>query len=186
MLQATLPSTGLIPTLFGGRPASEWDIAFADNTRSLALPLAESWLPSTGDWMLSSAYAYVMLYAAAAKTANVTAPIEERLNWLVTKGVRIENPADVRSHLLQYSDLLIIIPSVWQKASELLLPSTQFTLAIYRDPEIRDEYLTLYARQREYEENILESIGTINSLCEELLSGLTGFLLTTTDFRSPI
>jgi hypothetical protein len=186
MFHATLPSTGLIPTLFMGRPTSAGDVMSEDDTWSVALSLAISRLPSTGDWKLSSVDDHLRLFVAAPATTNVTEPIEEKLNWLVANGVRIENPSLVRAYLLQYSDLLIVVPSVWQRASELLSSSTQFTLAVYRDPEIRDEYLSLYARQREYEENILESIDAINSLCEELLSGLNGFLLTTTDFRAPI
>jgi hypothetical protein len=119
------------------------------------------------------------------RTTNVTGPIDETLNWIAEKGVRIENPANVRSYLFRYPDLLPIIPPVWEKASTLLLPTTQFTLALYRDPEISDEYLTMYARQPEYQRDILDVTRVVNVECEALLLGRSGWLLTTTDFRSP-
>jgi len=115
----------------------------------------------------------------------VTGQIDEVLNWLVVRGVRIENPADVRAYLLRYSDLLLVIPTIWKKAVALLLPSTQFSLALYRDPEIQDEYLTLYARQQKYEKGILDLIHTVNVECEELLSQFSGWFITATDFRCP-
>jgi len=58
-------------------------------------------------------------------------------------------------------------------------------LEIYRDPEIHDEYLTLYIRKNEYEEMILDRIDETMSEFEPALGSASGWLLVTTDFLLP-
>jgi len=61
----------------------------------------------------------------------------------------------------------------------------QLSLEVYRDPEIEDEYLTLYLRQQDYDRNLLEAIEDICEEYEEELAERSGSLLVTTDFRPP-
>jgi hypothetical protein len=115
---------------------------------------------------------YLRYTSHTQQSIDLTTPIEETLNWLVAKGARIESPLDVRAYLRQYTDLS-------------LHNATQFSLELYRDPEIDDSYLTLYVRRTSYEPGILDSIDEINLECELLLAGIRGWLITTTDFRMP-
>jgi hypothetical protein len=180
---ATLTDAAFIAGFLEGRSASNEDILPKKDSRLLILPAAEYWALSTGDEWQSRVLSQFVL--GADKTTDLTGQIDDVLNWLVARDVRIENPADIRSHLLRYSDLLLVIPTIWKKAVGLLAPSTQFSLTLYRDPEIQDEYLTLYARQEKYEKGILDLLHIINIECEDLLSNFSGWFLTTTDFRSP-
>jgi len=128
---------------------------------------------------------YLPYILHAQKSIDITTPIEETLNWLVTKGARIETPSDVRAYLLQYTDILLILPTIFLKANRILPDATQLSLELYRDPEIDDSYLTFYVRQVSYESGILDMIDEINLECETLFIGIRGWLITTTDFRLP-
>ncbi|MDQ1327006.1 MAG: hypothetical protein QG641_286, partial [Candidatus Poribacteria bacterium] len=55
----------------------------------------------------------------------------------------------------------------------------------YRDPEIDDQYLTLYVRQSKYEETIMDKIEEIRLPYSDELADKTGYLLLTTDFQFP-
>lgn len=183
MLNTILTNDANVANFFMKLSTGEAGAAVEEKTEPQAAATTGIWFLSTGN--LQDARIHLQYVLGTGKTANVTGPVDETLNWLDKKGVRIESTADVRSYLLRYSDLLLVIPPVWKKASSLLLPSTQFTLALYRDPEISDEYLTLYARQREYQKDILDVTFKVNAECEMLLSGRSGCLLTTTDFHTP-
>ena len=61
--------------------------------------------------------------------------------------------------------------------------NTQLSLEVYHDPEIEDEYLTLYVRQADYDEHVLSTIEDIRAGYEGELAGRSGWLLVTTDFR---
>lgn len=183
MLGATLTDAEFIAGFLKGISASKEDISSEKDAHRLILLTAETWISPTGSEWQSRPISQLVL--GADRTADLTGQIDDVLNWLVVRDVRIENPVDIRAYLLRYSDLLLIIPTIWKKAVALLSPSTQFSLALYRDPEIQDEYLTFYARQQKYEEGILDLIHTINVECEELLSQFSGWFITTTDFRRP-
>jgi hypothetical protein len=59
-------------------------------------------------------------------------------------------------------------------------------LELYRDPEIDDEYLTLYVRQRRYDaDKLLEEIEDLRAGSQAALRETSGWLLVTTDFRPP-
>jgi len=183
MLRVTLTDVESIAGFLEGRSASEDSISSVKSAHWLTLPTAEAWISST--WGELQSHLIAQLIPGVDRTADLSGQIDEALYWLAMREVRIENPVEVRAYLLRYSDLLLVIPAIWKKAVALLSPSTQFSLALYRDPEIQDEYLTLYARQQKYEEGILDLIHTINVECEELLSQFSGWFITTTDFRRP-
>jgi len=119
------------------------------------------------------------------RTADVTSQIEAVLSWLLSKRIMIPQPAEVRDYLLRYPDMTNLLPSVCKMAWEQFGMDTQLSLEVYHDPEIEDEYLTLYIRQQHYEEHILDIIEDICTQYEAELTGRSGWLLVTTDFRSP-
>jgi hypothetical protein len=63
---------------------------------------------------------------------------------------------------------------------------SQIALKIYSDPEVTDEYLTLYIRQSQYSETILKSIADLRAEYEEDLTDSSGWFLVTTDFHPPL
>jgi hypothetical protein len=70
-------------------------------------------------------------------------------------------------------------------AREKLGTDVQLSLELYHDPEVEDEYPTLYVRQRNYQERILEMIESVREEYEGMLAKKTGWFHVTTDFRSP-
>ena len=61
----------------------------------------------------------------------------------------------------------------------------QLSLELYRDPEVSDAYLTLYARQEDYEPGLMDELEEVSKQLDEHLEGTSGFLLLTTDFQPP-
>jgi hypothetical protein len=118
-------------------------------------------------------------------SANVTSQIEEALNKLHQDWIEIPKPAEVRDYLIRYPDLASILPFVCKVARERFGVYPELSLEVYFDPEIEDEYLTLYVRQENYDEDILSAIEDISAQYESILMGKSGWFLVTTDFRSP-
>jgi len=118
-------------------------------------------------------------------SADVTSQIEKVLNWLLQNWIVIPQPAAVRDYLLHYPDMTNLLPSVCSIALEKFGMYTQLSLEVYRDPEIEDEYLTLYVRQKCYDEHIMDMIEDICAEYEGELAERSGWLLVTTDFRPP-
>ena len=97
--------------------------------------------------------------------------------------VEIPQLAEVRDYLLRYPDMMDVLQSVCRTASEELGACSRLSLEVYHDPEIEDEYLTLYVRQESYNEQILDRLERIYAEYEEELAERSGWLLVTTDFR---
>jgi hypothetical protein len=121
----------------------------------------------------------------AQKSTEVTAQIEEVLNWLAQSQVMIPQPAEVRDYLLRHSDMIVLLPAICERAWERCGIQAQLSLEVYRDPEIDDEYLALYIRQERSDEPILDVIDSICAECEAELASSSGWLLVTTDLRPP-
>jgi len=118
-------------------------------------------------------------------SANVTFLIEDVLNHLHQDWIRIPNPPEVREYLLLYPDLVTILPFVCKIARERVGMDPELSLEVYCDPEIEDEYLTIYVRQQHYTGNILDKIEDVRKQYEEMLIRRSGWLLVTTDFHPP-
>ena len=116
-------------------------------------------------------------------SAAVTSPIEELLNKLHQDWIKIPKPAEVRNYLLSYPDLTDLLPFVCKIARERVGIYPELSLEVYFDPEIEDEYLTLYVREQNYDQNILNTIEDICAQYESMLERKSGWLLVTTDFR---
>ncbi len=109
--------------------------------------------------------------------------IEEVLNQLQQNVITIPKAAEVRDYLIRYSDLIDLVLSVCQLTRQRFDSQAQLSLEVYHDPEMEDEYLTLYVRQQDYDEDILDTIEDIRAQYEAKLAGKSGWLLVTTDFR---
>ena len=99
--------------------------------------------------------------------------------------VMIPEPSEVSEYLLAHSDLSCLIPPICCKLIKTFHEDAKLFLEIYRDPEIHDEYLTLYVRKNVYEEQILDCIDEAMAEFELALGSASGWLLVTTDFLLP-
>lgn len=118
-------------------------------------------------------------------SAGVTAQIETALRWLESSQVVVPSPAEVRDYLLRYPDMTALLVSVSELARETFGTDAQLSAEVYHDPEVEDEYLTLYVRQDTYDDHVLDMIDEIRVQYESALIGKSGWLLVTTDFQPP-
>jgi hypothetical protein len=91
----------------------------------------------------------------------------------------------VRDYLDRYPDITHLLPSVCSVTRERFGIGTRLSLEVYHDPEIDDEYLTLYVRQKHYDKQIMKTIEDIWATYDEELAERSGWLHVTTDFRPP-
>lgn len=127
----------------------------------------------------------VRRHADPQNSTDVTSEIEAALSWLGSEGIVIPQPATVRDYLLRYPDITDLLLSVCEATRRRFDAQTQLSLEVYRDPEIEDEYVTLYVRQQKYDESVMRQIKEIRKEYEEMLVGKSGWFLLTTDFRPP-
>ena len=117
---------------------------------------------------------------------SLTAEIESDLGYLRQCDVLIVRPDQIRRYLFAHSDMMDLLLAVSNRAADCLGVRAQLSLELYTDPESDEQYLTLYVRQREYEDGIMDDIEGISEAYEALLAGVSGYLLVTTDFQPPI
>jgi len=119
----------------------------------------------------------------SSRLSQVTLRVEALLSWLQSVPVAFPCAADVRDYVLRHEDMVDLVASACQIASTRFGKTSRLYLEVYHDPEIEDEYLTLYIRQKEYDATFLDQIGAVRAEYEENLAGKSGWFLVTTDFR---
>ncbi|RMG51407.1 MAG: hypothetical protein D6723_10735 [Acidobacteria bacterium] len=118
---------------------------------------------------------------------SATSLIEEinvLLEDLQKAEVRLGERERICEYLLQFPDLIEVIPQAVD-AAQSHLPEARLFLEVYRDPEIEDQYLVLYARFQEYDESVVDRIEAAEREYLDLLTDKEGWLQLTTDFREP-
>lgn len=98
-------------------------------------------------------------------------------------GIIIPRPLEVQGYLDRYSELCDILPAASRNVRERFDGSAQLSLELYRDPEIEDEYLTLYVRQEHYDSDILDELNGIAASFDGQLRLTPSWFLITTDFQ---
>ncbi len=116
---------------------------------------------------------------------GMTHEVKDLLEVLKAMHVMIPESSEISEYLLAHLDLCGMIPMICSKLIKTFSEDAKLFLEIYRDPEIHDEYLTLYIRKNEYEEMILDRIDEVMSEFEPALGSASGWLLVTTDFLLP-
>jgi len=116
---------------------------------------------------------------------GMTPEVKDILENLKAMHVMIPESPEVSEYLLAHLDLSCLIPMICSKLIKTFSEDAKLFLEIYRDPEIHDEYLTIYIRKNKYEEMILDRIDEAMSEFESALGSASGWLLVTTDFLLP-
>ena len=115
----------------------------------------------------------------------VTFHLQRAFSQLLSLEVRLPQPGEVRDYLLRYPDLTDLLLPVCEATRQRFGSHAQLSLEVYRDPEIEDEYVTLYVRHPEYDKCVMKAIKEIRTAYEAKLAGKSGWFLLTTDFRPP-
>ena len=116
---------------------------------------------------------------------GTTPEVKDVLEVLEAMHVVIPETSEVSEYLLAHPDLSCLIPPICCKLIKTFPEDAKLFLEIYRDPEIHDEYLTIYIRKNVYEEQILDCIDEAMAEFEPTLGSASGWLLVTTDFLLP-
>ena len=132
--------------------------------------------------LVSNPYEHVDRQIFIQRGTDITFQIENALNRLLQKGITVPHPSEIRDYLIRYQDMIGLLLSVCKSVRERFGTNAQLSLEVYHDPEIEDEYLTLYVRQEKYDDNILDVIEDISTQYEDELVNKSGWLLVTTDF----
>jgi hypothetical protein len=74
---------------------------------------------------------------------------------------------------------------LFELARQTFGPDAELALSVYRDPDIDDQYLTLYVRLEQYTPDVLDHIESLNHALGDSQKGANGHILMTTDFRRP-
>ena len=121
------------------------------------------------------------------KSALNSFTIERSLRALQSYlGFEFPHPHEVVEYLLSHPGLYDIVLDTCYSTNEVFGHNSQISLELYHDPEIEDEYLTIFIRQENYEPDIIEKIDAISRGFENELIGESGYLLVNTDFQPPV
>jgi hypothetical protein len=117
--------------------------------------------------------------------ADLNSDVEAGLAFVRSEGIIIPDPEEVGGYLLAHSDLLSVLSKICAAAASKFGTDAQLSLELYRDPEINDDHLTLYVRQRRYRWDLLDIIDQILLAVEPTFSDKANWFHVTTDFRPP-
>ncbi len=111
----------------------------------------------------------------------ITFRVEGLMAWLARQ-VQLEDPDSIREYLLQFTDLLDLIPrAVWVVRKHF--PEAHVVMTVYQDPEIEDRYLVLYIRLRQYDDSFLDRLEKAERDFLPLLTNKRGWIQLSTDFE---
>jgi len=102
----------------------------------------------------------------------------------LSKEIRINNINSIRDYLIEFPDIIDIIPKAVNSAKKYF-PNAQIVLDFYIDPEIDDEYPIIYVRAEDYDDKFMELLNKAEEDFMEDLIGKKGWILLTTDFGKP-
>jgi len=105
--------------------------------------------------------------------------------YLQERGVLVLDRRSVLAYLRAHTDLLPVVKRVADAALERLGDRCELSLEVYRDPEHWGKHLSLYARQSQYEDGLIDQIEDITEKFWSLPPEGTGWFYLTTDFQRP-
>jgi hypothetical protein len=120
-----------------------------------------------------------------AASSSLTLSTRALLASVALRPIQIPHPEEVKEYLVRHFDMVTPLLYAIDLTQGEFRDSATFALEVYRDPELPDEYLTLYVRQPKYDDQTIERIKSVRSGLEPTLSNSSGWLLVTTDFRYP-
>ncbi|EHQ35987.1 hypothetical protein [Methanoplanus limicola] len=97
----------------------------------------------------------------------------------------IPNPGEVMDYITRHPGICDAVLYACLLACEEFIKDSEVSLELYYDDESQDKYLTLYIRQENYADDIIEKMDIICDEFEGELAGQSGWLLLTTDYKPP-
>jgi hypothetical protein len=98
-------------------------------------------------------------------------------------GSILPDAAAVRQYLRRYPDTIGAVIQSCKMAWECVSDNAQLSLEVYRDPEIKDEYLVLYVRPGKEVAQAVDATEKISEWLAPNLKKKSGWLVATVDLR---
>jgi hypothetical protein len=73
----------------------------------------------------------------------------------LSKDIRINNISSIRDYLIEFPDIIDIIPKAVNSAKKYF-PNAQIVLDFYIDPEVDDKHPIIYVRAKDYDDKFME------------------------------
>lgn len=108
--------------------------------------------------------------------------IEASLTQLRDLGIALSGTSEIRDYLSEHPDLLEPLQATAVIAGDRFPAGTQFSLSVYHDPEIDDEYLAIYARPPELGLSMRATFDDVARRRAPLLRGRSGRVLVLPDY----
>ncbi len=126
---------------------------------------------------------YRLRYAAG--TTDLSKTIEWLVGQITVSRILLKTSMPVKSYLFRFPDIIGAVRLLCMKARSYFGDEAELALGLYCDPEIDDNYLTIYVRYDDYPQDILDKIEHFGEQCSKILYGKKGRLLISTDFLRP-
>lgn len=182
-----MPITISLETSSGKQPPL-WGLGDVTQRFEVVPPMQLSVLPWQQGRIASSAWLETLItpigHREMEQTPSLVAEINSLLNQVQELGICLGRQDEIREYLLQFPDLIEVIPLAVNAALDHL-SEAQLFLEVYHDPEIEDQYLVLYVRVQKYAESVMEQIEAAEREYIDFLIGKEGWLQLSTDFREP-
>ena len=95
------------------------------------------------------------------------------------------NDQAVLDYLIEHPDVRRPLMEVWAAALKEFRTDAEISVEVFSEPDEDDEYLTLYVRQEEYQDDILDRIDAVRMQLRRSPTANIGRILLTTDFQPP-
>jgi len=131
---------------------------------------------------VSSGYVF---FTERQESNAIAARLERELKSLESFGVQIDDFVEVRQYIQDYPDILGLLTPIFSRLNQAFPEPHAVSIELYVDPEQEDRYLRMLVRMNEYKEGVMDRISSAVTDFEEIVAGLDGYLLVTTDFEPP-
>jgi hypothetical protein len=96
--------------------------------------------------------------------------------------VEVNNPKSIKLYLSRFKQLIDLLPTAVGIARKHF-PEARIVLDVYLDPEIKDSYIVLYIRLRQYEDSFIERLSIAEKELLPLLVNKKFWIQLSTDFE---
>lgn len=106
------------------------------------------------------------------------------LDVITSLGIAVPHPAAVQGYVRSHADMVESLLALARAAAVRLGSEARLSMEPYQDPELDDQYLTLYVSASERDRALLASIDQLNEEHEHLLANTSGWLVVAASFSS--
>jgi hypothetical protein len=110
--------------------------------------------------------------------------IDDMFEPISANGITISSRMEVLSYLLEYPDMITLLPRICSQVVDTLGSDAQYLLQVHDDPDIGYRFLELLVRKKQYQ-GVMKTIDEIQSAYNSEFNRSNGWLVITTDFVLP-